>query len=140
MKELVPIALFSLIAAVIIVVSILRHRERLEMISRGMQPVAVPKRTGNGSLFWGLLAVGIGLALVIGYAISGSYADKDTLTAAPIFLLGGVALLAYWKISRNISTSQLLHGTVPRHEEVKQNVVDDSVDADSGSSENDEIK
>jgi len=101
MKDLVPIMLFLSIAGVIGYVAYIRHRERMELIKKGKNPFAlvpsVPK-TGTKSLFWGLFAVGIGLALILS-AVAFQDTDRDMMTTGVVFIFGGATFLLYWRMT-----------------------------------------
>jgi hypothetical protein len=84
------------------------HTERMELIRQGLVPESiphVPRLQGTWALFLGLLAVGIGLALIIS-AIFILEFDRDTLTSGVILSFGGAAMLIYWRmVSRMASSS-----------------------------------
>ncbi len=100
---LVPFAFFGSIVAIVIFIASRRNRERIEMIRKGMDPykyIAMPKiKTGNRTLFWGILAVAIGLALVTGSVFIQKNFDRDMMTFAILFMFGGGAMLLYWKLT-----------------------------------------
>lgn len=93
---------FLSIGAIIIVISYLRHRERMEMLNRGVNPVKVTiptaPRIGSFALFIGLLAIGLGISLFLGGYLFQD-ADRDILMGAVILLCSGFALLLYWKLT-----------------------------------------
>ena len=100
---LVPLGFFGGIVAIVIFITSRRNRERIEMIRKGMDPykyINMPRmKTGSRTLFWGILAVAIGLALVISSVFIQKNFDRDMLTIALIFLCGGGAMLLYWKLT-----------------------------------------
>lgn len=100
---LVPLAFFGSIVAIVIFITSRRNRERIEMIRKGMVPnkyITKPQlKTGSRTLFWGILAVAIGLALVISSVFIQKNFDRDMMTIALLFLCGGGAMLLYWKLT-----------------------------------------
>ena len=98
---LVPFIIFASITAIVIFIASRRHNERMEMIKHGMNPVRLaPPRTGGKTLLFGLICIAIGLALLISVLSMGfSRSEHDTLLIALMFLLGGVSLLVYWKLT-----------------------------------------
>ncbi len=88
---------FGIPAATIMVLARFRHRQRMELIRKGIYPVtAMPVYPGNKSLFLGFLFTGIGLAHIVAMLVTGEYHDM----AGGIILLGaGIAFLAYWKLT-----------------------------------------
>ena len=101
--NLVPLAFFGSIVAIVIFITLRRSRERIEMIQKGMDPykyIDMPKmKTSNRTLFLGILAVAIGLALFIGSIFIQRNFDRDMMTGALFFLFGGGAMLLYWKLT-----------------------------------------
>ena len=98
---LVPLTLFASITAIVIFIVSRRHNERMEMIKHGINPVRLaPPRTGGKTLLFGLICIAIGLALLISVLSMGfSRSEHDTLSISLMFLLGGVSLLVYWKLT-----------------------------------------
>lgn len=101
---LVPLGFFAMIFGIVY----LRNRERMAMIERGMNPkIDVP--TPYVNLKWGLIFIGGGLGLVIGYIINHAWLvnqDENSLIyIALISMFGGIGLL----ISSNIDRKNLLN-------------------------------
>jgi len=98
---LIPLGLFGMITAIVIFIASRQHKERMEMISRGINPVRLaPPKTGGKTLLFGLIFIAIGLALLISVLSLGlSRTEHDILFIAPLFLLGGFSLLVYWKLT-----------------------------------------
>ena len=97
---LVPLGLFGMVTAVVIFIASRSHRERMELIKQGINPVQLTSpKTGNKSLLFGLICIAIGLALLISVIVNLTHFDQATLTSALISLLGGVSLLVYWKLT-----------------------------------------
>ena len=98
------IPFFFLLAVVIIVLytTSRRHRERMEMIQRGVDPSLftgiTTSRFGSKTLFLGLLGAAVGLAFLIGSFLT-HHGDEGMIVAGLLFLFGGGAMLLYWKLT-----------------------------------------
>ena len=96
------VIVFGSITAIIVVVSLLRHKERMGLISKGINPYimsGMPAYTiGGKALFLGLVAVAVGLALLIS-AVFVMHLVEDMLIGSLVCIFGGAALLAYWKLT-----------------------------------------
>ena len=95
------ITLFGCITGIIIFIAARRHKERLEMIKKGKFPdmhAPTPQKTGSISLFLGLFAFGVGLALLLS-AVLVQNSDRDMITVSLLFLSGGTAMLVYWRLT-----------------------------------------
>ena len=80
-------------------------KERLLLIEKGMDPSLAEKkkRSGNDPLMWGLLLMGIGFGGFIGYFIAhANYLNGGIIIHATGFFFGGMALIIYYLIQRNI--------------------------------------
>ena len=98
MKDLVPIFLFGSIAAIIIYKSSRSHKERLELIRRGMNPIS-PPGSGGFALFLGLGGSAVGMALIVSAVLVSRSFDRDMLTGGIIVLFSGAAFMLYWKLT-----------------------------------------
>ena len=98
MGDLVAISIFGAITAIIIYNSSRRHKERIELIRRGMNPIILPK-TGGFALFLGLGGSAVGLALIVSAVLVARSLDRDILMAGIIVLFSGAAFLLYWKLT-----------------------------------------
>jgi hypothetical protein len=89
---------FGAPTAVIIVIAILRHRQRMELIRQGINPDQgiLPGYPKQKSLLWGLLLLGIGIAAIASVIWSG---DHNLMTFGIIFTGAGIASLVYWKLT-----------------------------------------
>jgi len=101
MNDLVPIvailSVFGIPAAIIIVLYVLNHREKMGLIKSGFPSgVAYPGYPGRGSLLWGMIFTVVSAVSVILALIQNEYHCAN-LSAHTLAL--GVALLAYWKIT-----------------------------------------
>ena len=96
---LTAVAMFTMIVLIVYFVGSRRHKERMELIKQGINPASTKVPTqGTGSLLWGLLLVAAGLGMVITF-IAG-YGDDATFGFGLVFLLGGVALIVYYKLTK----------------------------------------
>lgn len=88
--------IFGSITAIIMCFALFRHKERMEMIQKGMNPSEEsPPKTGGKSLFIGLALVAIGIAFLIIALVN----DQNMLTPSLLHLFVGGAMLGYWKIT-----------------------------------------
>ena len=95
------VLIFGAIPAIIIFIASRRHKERMEMLSKGVNASLFTQAPSPGSkpLLWGLIAVAIGLALLISAVAIQRHIDRDMITFALFFLFGGGATLLYWKLT-----------------------------------------
>jgi hypothetical protein len=87
-----------MIAAIVIYGASRRHQERMELIKKGVNPLLFTESSGNKSLWLGILAFGIGAALLIAKFVTSSN-DHDMLTGGLILTFAGIALIAFWKLT-----------------------------------------
>ncbi|MBK6344310.1 MAG: hypothetical protein IPF41_17505 [Flavobacteriales bacterium] len=78
-----------------------RHRERMSMIDKGMDPqIAKPAPDGRRAMRNGLLMVGIGLGLLAGWIIQHTMLGPESENPLPFFIgiavCGGTALMSYY--------------------------------------------
>jgi hypothetical protein len=97
---LVPLGFFALAIAIVYVVITTRHKERMELIHRGINPnrPEAPS-TGTKSLLWGMIFVALGLAGVICFIILGRIEEPAMLYFAVAGLVTGGAMLLYHKMT-----------------------------------------
>ena len=86
---------------------ILDHKIRSRLIDKGLVDEKVknlyPARSlgdSHSSLKWGLVSLGIGLAVLIGRLASFAREMRDEVTVGGMFLLAGLALIIYYFIAR----------------------------------------
>ena len=97
MENLIPIFFLLMVVVTIIALTYLRHKERLKLIDKGINPyLSYPKSQGTRALFLGLLAVGIGLSFAVALIVN---FEDDFVLPACLFLFGGGAFLLYWKLT-----------------------------------------
>lgn len=100
---IIPIALFMIVAYVIKVLS--DNRVRNKLIEKGIIDENVKYLYENrqeyknfSSLKWGLVLIGLGLALFIGQLFPGPISDE--MTVGGMFLFAGIAFTIYYFIAR----------------------------------------
>jgi len=96
---------FVIVAATLIIVlytSSRRHRERMEMLRRGMSPSIISavhvSKPGNKSLLAGLLCCAEGIALLSAMFLS-DYDQGGLFISGWLCFFTGGALLLYWKFT-----------------------------------------
>ena len=107
------IALFAMVFGIVYISVTARHRQRMAMIEKGIAPgdLSAPRPfVRNLTLKFGLLAVGIGLGVLIGYSLSWvmpphpSPYNEDPENPVPYFFsilfCGGAALITEHIISK----------------------------------------
>jgi hypothetical protein len=86
-----------------------RHRERMNMIEKGMKPEDMRALYAGGarqwhplsSLKWGIVFVSVGLAILVGMVLRAHYMDVEGgVFPALIALFGGIGLVVFYLISK----------------------------------------
>ena len=104
---LIPIFLFGGAAWVLTVYYNNRHRERMAMIEKGVNPSdfkSVPARewfrtNPLSSLKWGLLSVFVGIGLMVGMYLHRNFDMEDSVYLACMLISGGLALVIFYFIA-----------------------------------------
>ncbi|MCF8302395.1 MAG: hypothetical protein K9I94_03895 [Bacteroidales bacterium] len=109
----IPIAFFAMIFGIVYLN--VRKKERQMLIERGLDATVFDRKSsGNGSLKWGLLLVGVGLGIIAGNILVANYVmSEEAAYFSMIFLLGGIALLISHFIDRK-------HKLEDREEQMQQ--------------------
>ena len=96
----------TLVGIIIIVIYITskRHKERMELIRKGINPNAFEQQMpqtnpGNKTLFIGLIGTAIGFACFISSIFGQRGINHEVFTIALLFMFGGGAMLLYWKLT-----------------------------------------
>jgi hypothetical protein len=104
----VPIFLFGGTAAVLLKYFDNRHKERMAMIEKGVNPAEFKSapfpRLWQGNLLsnlkWGLLLVFTGIGLFIGFQLENYFGfHEDTAVFGSILIAGGLALIIFYLIA-----------------------------------------
>jgi len=103
----VPIFLFGGIAVVLWKFFETRHRERMALIEKGLDPSTFKKAAGISTfrfsplsnLKWGLLALFVGAGILFAGSIERSYMWSDFIYPSSILISGGVALIVFYAIA-----------------------------------------
>ena len=104
---LIPIVLFTGMAAVFIIYFNNRHKERMAMIEKGVNPSdfkGVPMRewfraNPLSSLKWGLLAMFVGVGLIVASYLDRWYMMHDSIYISCMLVAGGIALIIFYLIA-----------------------------------------
>jgi len=99
---IVPVALFAMVFGIVYVVVTARHRQRMALIEKGMDPGLGDQVVPMRGLRNGLFLVGVGLGLLLGYALDKLMRMGDAIegdNALPYFVMvllcGGLALVLH---------------------------------------------
>lgn len=113
MFELTPIFILAIIFGTIlgIVYLSMRRKEREMMMERGIDASFFSKGVppSNWPLKYGTLLIGLALGILIGkwLAATESFADaQEAAYFSMIFLFGGLALLVYYFLEKNLRNNQ----------------------------------
>lgn len=102
---LIPVSFFAMIYGIVYL--LVRRKERMALIQKGMNATIFETSAKPSSLKWGLLLVGIGTGIILGKILSlYTYLEEEPATFAMICLLGGVGLIIYHLIARRFDGPQ----------------------------------
>ena len=105
---LVPLAFFGVVATVLLKHFETRHKERMAMIDKGVNPAdfksTTPFRLWQGSVLsnlkWGLLFVFAGIGLLVGLQLEYYFRfDEGSVIFGTILIAGGLALIIFYFIA-----------------------------------------
>lgn len=104
-EVLVPLIVFASIFGIVYVVITARHRQRMAMIEKGITPADMMERKDpHRSLKYGLLGVGVGIGLLLGYLFQKYAMVNSEDNPLPYFIMvticGGIALIVHHWIVR----------------------------------------
>ena len=106
---LVPLSFFALVFGIVYISTTARNRERMAMIERGADPSLFEskKKPSYGGVFkLGMLFLGVGLGIVMGYFLTTSGMDEDAAYPAMIFLFGGLGLILSYLYQQKLDKSE----------------------------------
>ncbi len=104
---LIPLVFFLTIGAVIGSYILTRHKERMNMIEKGMKAEDIQSLYKKqmfqlnplSSLKWGMVFVFVGLAIIIGIWLRENYLFNDGIIPGMIAMCGGLALVLFYFIA-----------------------------------------
>lgn len=104
---LIPIFLFGGTAVVLYKFFDGRHRERIAMIEKGVNPadfkgvswLQTLKVNPLASLKWGLLALFVGIGVFVGRIVTLQFDMRDSAYPASMLVFGGIALIIFYLIA-----------------------------------------
>jgi hypothetical protein len=109
-EVLIPIALFAMIFGVVYISVSSKHRQRMAMIEKGMDPGGAEPGDGTfRNLRNGMLMMGVGLGLLFGYVmdinmpsagVNGDMGDTPLPYFIMVLLCGGASLIGHHLIVR----------------------------------------
>ena len=101
-EVIVPVALFAMIFGIVYLSVTARHRQRMAMIDKGMDPRTLDDDIRT--LKWGLLLGGVGVGLLLGHVLVLFGFVQDPENPLPYFIMtfigGGSGLVAHHLIVR----------------------------------------
>ena len=103
-EVLVPVVFFFTVAALWGGVILTRHKERMTMLDKGLSPGDIKQLyqrssmqvSPYSSLKWGIVFVAIGLAVLVGMWLRGTYYVEEGIYPALIALFGGAGLIVFY--------------------------------------------
>ena len=101
---LVSIAAFAAIFGIVYVFLMTRHRERMSMLEKGVDPsLFTPKPTSQSyTLKIGMLSTGVALGILLGNMLYKGYdIERAPAFLSMVFLFGGLSLIANYMIDKN---------------------------------------
>lgn len=109
---LVPIVFFLTVAAIWGTWLLTKHKERITMIEKGLKAEDIKSLYERGtmrvnplsSLKWGIVFVGIGLAVIIGMWLHEAYYVDEAIFPALIALFGGIGLIIFYVLAKKKAT------------------------------------
>ncbi len=107
---IISIAAFALTFGIVYIIFSTRHRERMTMIDKGIDPkIFVKPRNNNhnGLITWGFLFVGLG----IGFFVANMVDTYTELVNVPVYfgsvlLFGGLGLVAAYMITKGAKKTE----------------------------------
>src|SRR5262245_32544263 len=104
LEVLIPIVMCAMIFGIVYVTVTARHRQRMAMIEKGADPsLFASKSNGSLALAFGLLMIGIGLGVFLGWIadriiFQENWGDSPGPYLIGVLVCGGAALLQYHRI------------------------------------------
>jgi hypothetical protein len=107
---IVPIFFFGGMAAILLKYFDGRHKERMAMVEKGINPAdfksVAPIKLWQGNVLsnlkWGLLLVFAGIGLFVGYHLENYFGfHEETAVFGSILIAGGLALIIFYFLAAN---------------------------------------
>ncbi|MEO8168361.1 MAG: DUF6249 domain-containing protein [bacterium] len=106
-EVLIPIVFFLTIGAVWGAFILTRHRERINMIEKGLtaeeiKSLYIRETTKTNPLFslkWGMVLICVGIAIIMGIWLRDNYIFNDGIIPGMIATFGGVGLVLFYFIA-----------------------------------------
>lgn len=107
-ETLIPIFFFLVVGGTIAIAIMTKHRERLTMLDKGLSPQdikALYERTSShprspvSSLKWGIVFIGVGLAVLLGMWLREVYRIDEAVYFGLISLFGGIGLVIFYAVA-----------------------------------------
>jgi hypothetical protein len=102
----VSISAFAGIFGIVYVFLMTRHRERMSMLEKGVDPSLFTSKSNSHSptLKFGMLSIGIALGILLGNLLHQALdMSRHVAFLSMIFLCGGVSLVANFVINRKLN-------------------------------------
>lgn len=104
---LIPLSFFAMIFGIVYI--LVRRKERLQMIERGVDASLLEsKRRSPSDLKWGMIFVGIGIGILLG-KIFASYSSlgEEASFFSMICLCGGLSLVIFHLLARKMEEREI---------------------------------
>ncbi|HUU28116.1 MAG TPA: DUF6249 domain-containing protein [archaeon] len=99
---LINFIVFGSIALIVYIIVSQRHKEKMELIEQGVNPVGVPapgSLLGSKSLLWGLIFMALGVSAIIYFIIVGEIEEQEILFPVIAAFFCGGALIFYHRLT-----------------------------------------
>ena len=97
------------LVAILYLIHRAKHKERMALIEKGVDLLSIEKKDKPSCdvLFWGMLAGGIGIGLLIGFLLlEKKIVSDDAIQGILAILFGGISLVAYYVVKRKTGSKQ----------------------------------
>jgi hypothetical protein len=104
---LIPIIFFLTVGAVLGTYLLTRHKERMNMIEKGMKADDIKslymrhafQTNPLTSLKWGIVLIGVGAAIMLGMYLHRNFVFEEGIYPSLIAIFGGIALVLFYFIA-----------------------------------------
>ncbi|KAF0198425.1 MAG: membrane protein [Bacteroidetes bacterium] len=103
---LIPATIFATIYGIVYL--LIRRKERMALLDRGLDPMSFEKKTNDfSSLKYGLLFTGIGCGLIIAnILVSSGVMEREAAYFSLVSLFGGIALILDYILEIRLTKKQ----------------------------------